>query len=177
VNGDIVVTALISGLIGLVIGLGRDTIRGVGAAALDSFERRRAQTPAMKAVVMDVAENWEGYSYEYGALTVVGMRVSVDLRNFSGQLVKNVRVRMNHRPDGIDSAQMLPALPADEQPVTLTIARELGLDDDRPYREEDPDWLDYYWFEADYEDVHGGLWRLSYNPRDQKQSVKRRSGR
>jgi hypothetical protein len=174
VKSEIAVTAVISGLIGLGIGLSRDAIKGIGTAAFQSVERRRAQAPAMRAVVMDVAQKWEGYTYEYGVLTVVGIRVFVELRNFSGQLVKNIRVHMHHRPDGIDSANMLPALPADGQPVTVTIQRELGLDDDRPYREEDPDWLDDYWFEADYDDVHGGRWRLTYNPRDQKQSVDRR---
>lgn len=176
-TGEIAATAIISGAAGLAFGTFlSETIKGLVGTLFRSAEKQRTQAPAMRAVVMDVAEEWEGYRYEYGALTVVGMRVLVDLRNFSGQLVKNVRVRMYGRPDGVDSARMLPALPAGEEPVTLTIERELGLEDDRPYREEEPDWLDYYWFEADYDDVHGGRWRLSYNPRDQQQSVDRRSG-
>jgi hypothetical protein len=176
VKSEIAATALISGSVGLVIGLSRDTIKGVVSLAFQSNESRRAQARAMREVVMDVGERWEGYAYEFNGLTVVGMRVSVNLRNFSDQLVKNVHVRMYGRPEGLDFARMLTALPPSDEPVSVTIERDLGLDDDRPYREEEPDWLDYYWFEADFDDVHGRGWRLTYNPRDRQQSVEPRTG-
>jgi hypothetical protein len=173
---ETVTWATLAGVVSFVAGIAlsesiRAAVHEVGAA----ISRRRAQAPAMRGVVMDVEPKWEGYWYEHGELTVLGMRVTVGLANHGGQLVRNVRVRMKHRRDGVDAAKVLPALPPDGKRATVTIDRDLGLHEDHPFVEEDTDWLDAYWFEADFEDTHGGMWLLYYNPRDEVQTVERRA--
>jgi hypothetical protein len=128
----------------------------------------------MRSVVMEVEPFWKGSWYEYNDLSVAVLTANLTLANHSKQLVKNVRVTMHRRPHGIDTAKMVLALPAGEI-ASVSISRELGLVEDAPFEEEQGNWLDFYWFEAEFEDTRGASWRLYYNPRDEKQTVERQT--
>jgi hypothetical protein len=150
-----------------------DAIKG----AFASFQRRRAQraeqVQEMRKVVMSVNPDWKGYTQEFEWTLVVGLTATVTVANHSDQLIRNVRVTMHRRPSGVDSGKMLPAVPPGES-ANVEIRRELGLDpEDRPFEEEEPGWLNLYWFEARFEDTRKQGWRLSYNPRDEVQTVEK----
>jgi hypothetical protein len=165
--------AALAGLGGLAAGTFlSETIKGFLAVVFRRSEQRAQQAPQMRSVVMDVDPFVDAYFYDFEELRVLGFRAKVTLTNHSQQLVKNILVTMHRRPEGIDSARMLAAL-ASNQSVSVTVSHDLGLDEDQPFEEMDGDWLDFYWFEANFEDTHGHRWRLYYNPRDRRQTVER----
>jgi hypothetical protein len=172
---------LYTGLVGVAgLGVGAFVSEAAKQAAGSVSSRiggRRRSARAMNAVVMDVLNMWKGFSYEYDDLQVVGMDVQVTLTNHSDQLVKNVRVRMRHLDDDdVDTAKWVPAIGAGST-EQFTISRELGLDDDRPYVEEEPGWQIYYSFEADFDDTDGHGWRLTLDPLTWTQRVTPRRAR
>ena len=132
-----------------------------------------------KVVLTPPSSFFDGYFDDYpgGDITVYGLRAKLTLTNHSDQLIKNVRATMRRRPNGMNTAPLVPAVSAG-QSVPITINRELGIDDDRPFPEEEaPNWLDMFWFEVQFEDTHGNAWVLYCNPRDEKQTVERQTAR
>jgi hypothetical protein len=53
------------------------------------------------------------------------------------------------------------------------VARILGLNDDRPFPEEDDGWERAYWFEVSFVDLADKRWILEFSPRDNVQYVRR----
>ena len=162
------------GLVGLAIGTAlSETIKSVVGLVFRRSERRADQGPAMRSVVLRVAPEWNGRADHYGDVTVAILEATLTVENHSDQLIKNVRASMRRRPNGVDSARMVPAI-APRSNARIIVKRELGLiPDDQPFEEDDTPWLNLYWFEVEFEDTHGGAWRLHYNPRDEEQTVDR----
>jgi hypothetical protein len=161
---SLVATGLIGGLAGLVIGtFVSETIKQTVAAMFTRLAGRGHAARVMNAVVMEVPDTWEGYTYEYAELRVLGMRLAVTVTNHSDQLVKSVHVRMRRPPNEVDTARAVPAIAAGGS-GRFTISRDLGLIEDAPFEEEEPGWRVAYVFEADFDDTDGRRWRLTFDP-------------
>jgi hypothetical protein len=164
------------GLAGLTIGTFlSETIKSAVGLVFRQSERRADQVPAMRSVVLNVDSMWKPGGYYYDGLDIATLDATLTLENHSGQLIKNVRASMHKRPNGVDTARMVPAVPANGS-TQIVITRELGLLDDQPFEEDQTYWLNLYWFEVLFEDTHGNRWRLYFNPRDDKQYVERATG-
>jgi hypothetical protein len=138
-------------------------------------ERRVDQVPAMRSVVLHVDPDWQGSTREDGVWTVAVLEATLTVENHSDQLIKNVRAAMRRRPEGVNTAPMVPAIAA-RADTKIVIKRELGLyPEDQPFEEDETPWLNLYWFEVLFEDTHGNAWRLYYNPRDEEQTVERQT--
>jgi hypothetical protein len=171
------IAAALGALGGLAVGTFlSETIKSTVALIFRGRERRADQVPAMRNVVLRVEPAWNGSSEEYGEMTVGVLEATLTVENHSDQLIKNVRASMRRRPNGVDTARMVPAIAA-KTSAQIIVKRELGLiPEDQPFEEEDTAWLDLYWFEVGFEDTYGNAWRLYYNPRDQEQTVERQTG-
>jgi hypothetical protein len=169
------IAGVVGALAGLIAGtLLSETIKSTVGLIFRRGERRADQVPAMRSVVLHVDPEWQGRHRDYGELTVAIIEVSLTIENHSGQLIKNVRASMRRRPDGVNTAPMVPAIAANAN-ARIVISRELGLIDDQPFEEDAPSWLNLYWFEVGFEDTYGNAWHLYYNPRDARQTVERRT--
>ena len=83
------------GLTGLGVGAYvSETAKRAAGSVYDRVGGRGRAARAMNEVVMDVPAMWEGYSYDFEELEVVGMRLALIVTNHSDQLIKNVHVRM-----------------------------------------------------------------------------------
>jgi hypothetical protein len=163
-----------STLIGLTgLGVGAyvsETAKRAAGSVFDRIGGRGRAAHAMNQVVLEVPARWEGYSYEFEELDVVGMRLALTLTNHSDQLIKNVHVRMRRPPSEVDVARMVPAI-APGARSSFTISRDLGLVEDAPFEEEAPGWQINYSFEADFDDADGRRWRLRLDPSTWTQGV------
>jgi hypothetical protein len=167
--------AAVTGLVFFGLGVAfSETVKGGIAAGFSASARRREHGQEMRKVVLEVDPEWTGSGYSYRGLDVAVLEATVRVANHGSALIKNVRARMHKRPTGVESARMVPAIPAGGV-ETITITRDLGLIDDQPFDDEE-DWLNHYWFEADFEDTKGQRWLVTYNPRDEKQTVERMTG-
>jgi hypothetical protein len=164
--------AAVSGVVFFALGVGlSELIRGGTQAGISAEKKRREHGEEMRKVVLAVEPKWNGTSYEDGVYDLAVLQATVRVSNHGTALVKNVRVRMHKRPTGVETARMLPALPPGET-QTVIIERALGLIEEQPFEEED-DWLSLYWFDAEFEDTRGRTWLVTYNPRDETQTVDR----